>query len=162
MNGRSVLRTIGLRSGVICNHPSDNRDDGRKCCGSSIPALNQARLALPQAPQRTRATLFYGVASNRNCLDIRRSGRRNNVRFNSHCREQSGVGFSSMGPLPRRPWSAFQARKALKQHSLTIVRIIRKVAILFEFSSLVKVRPWLVFTVWLSPLKTQLQHFHLR
>ena len=136
MNGRSVLRTIGLRSGVICNHPSDNRDDGRKCCGSSIPALNQARLALPQAPQRTRATLFYGVASNRNCLDIRRSGRRNNVRFNSHCREQSGVGFSSMGPLPRRPWSAFQTRKVLKE--LTIVRTIRKVAIVVEFSMIGK------------------------
>jgi hypothetical protein len=39
-----------------------------------------------------------------------------------------------MGPLPRRPWSAFQARIVLKQHSLTIVRIIRKVDILAEFS----------------------------
>jgi hypothetical protein len=134
------------------NHPIDNRDDGRKCCGSShIPALNQARLALPQAPQTRRATLFSGVASNRNSLEIRGSGRRNKDRFNSHCREQSGVGFSSMGPLPRRPWSAFQARKVLKQHSLTIVRIIRKVAILVELSSLVKMRPWPVFIVWLSP-----------
>jgi hypothetical protein len=49
-------------------------------------------------------------------------------------REQSGVGFSSMGPLPRRPWSAFQARKGLKEHSLTIVRIIRNDDILVEFS----------------------------
>ena len=49
-------------------------------------------------------------------------------------REQSGVGFSSMGPLPRRPWSAFQARKGLKEHSPAIVRIIRKVNIVVEFS----------------------------
>ena len=55
-----------------------------------------------------------------NCLEIGRSGRRNSDRFNSHCREQSGVGFSSMGPLSRRPWSAFQATKVLKEHSLTI------------------------------------------
>ena len=49
-------------------------------------------------------------------------------------REQSGTGFSSMGPMPRRPWSAFQARKGLKEHSPAIVRIIRKVNIVVEFS----------------------------
>ena len=120
--------------GIGGNHPSDNRDDGRKCCGSSyISASNQARLALPQAPQTTRATLFSGVASNQNCLEIRGSGRRNKDRFNSHCREQSGVGFSSMGPLPRRPWSAFQARKVLKEDSLTIVSIVRNVDTVVEF-----------------------------
>ena len=106
--------------------------------------------------KRLEQLCFLSFASNRNCLAIPWSGRRNDDRFNSHCREQSGVAFSSMGPLPRRPWSAFQARKVLKQHSLTIVRIIRKVAILVEFSSLVKMRPWLVFIVWLSPLKTPL------
>jgi hypothetical protein len=39
-----------------------------------------------------------------------------------------------MGPLPRRPWSAFQARKVLKQHSLTIPRDHQGVAIVVEFS----------------------------
>jgi len=39
-----------------------------------------------------------------------------------------------MGSLPRRPWSAFQARKGLKEHSLAIVRVIRKVNIVVEFS----------------------------
>ena len=62
-----------------------------------------------------RAALLSGFPSNQNYLEIRRSGGRNNVRFNSHCREQSGVGFSSMGPLPRRPWSAFSNKESFKR-----------------------------------------------
>ena len=80
-----------------------------------------------------RAALLSGFPSKRNCLEIRRRGRRYNDRVNSHCREQSGVGFSSMGPLPRRPWSAFQARKVLKEDSLTIVSIVRNVDTVVEF-----------------------------
>jgi hypothetical protein len=50
-----------------------------------------------------------------------------------------------MGPLPRRPWSAFQARKGLKEHSPAIVRIIRKVNIVVEFSMIGKDAAWASF-----------------
>jgi hypothetical protein len=39
-----------------------------------------------------------------------------------------------MGPLSRRPWSAFQATKVLKNIRSRFLRIIRKVDIVVEFS----------------------------